>query len=59
MVLFVDCDPAADGTEGQIIAFVHFPDEVTFIAPDGGSYLALSLAWLQENAEDFVVDPSL
>ncbi|MFC4255928.1 SMI1/KNR4 family protein [Altererythrobacter xixiisoli] len=54
IVLFADCDPAPGGLVGQVIAYVHDPDQITLLAPDGESYLAQSLAWFLEQAEEFV-----
>ncbi len=54
IVLFADCDPAPGGTAGQVIAFVHDPDQISLLAPDGESYLQQSLDWFTDQAEDFV-----
>lgn len=54
IVLFADCDPAPGGVVGQVLAYVHDPDQITLLAPDGESYLQQSLAWFMEQAEEFI-----
>ncbi|MFF2271748.1 SMI1/KNR4 family protein [Agromyces sp. NPDC058136] len=54
IVLFADCDPAPGGEIGQVIAYVHDPDQISLLAPDGEAFLAASLEWFREHAEEFV-----
>lgn len=55
-VLFADCSPGPGGNVGQVIAFVHDPDQISLVAQDGESYLDASLAWLTDQAEEFVLE---
>lgn len=54
LVLLVDGSPAAGGRPGQIIAFTHDPDEITYIAGSFSELLAASLPWIEANAEDLL-----
>lgn len=52
LVLLVDTAPAASGTVGQIIAFTHDPDQMTYVAPSFGALLEASLPWIRKNTGD-------
>lgn len=56
IVLFADCDPAPGGTIGQVLSFVHDPDQISLVAPDGDTYFESSLVWFREEAEDFILN---
>lgn len=42
IVLLVDGSPGPAGQPGQVIAFIHDPDEMTWVAPSFGAYLQAS-----------------
>ena len=52
LVLFVDASPSTRGRSGQIIAFTHDPDEITYVAPSFPEFLGGSLRWIEANPED-------
>ncbi|WFR73145.1 SMI1/KNR4 family protein [Prescottella defluvii] len=56
IVLFADCDPGFGGQVGQVISYLHDPDHVAFVAPDGEAYLDASLTWFRDQAEEFVFE---
>lgn len=54
LLLIQDHSPAEDGVVGQIIAFTHDPDEISYVAPDFPTFLRLSLKGVQEDPEEFL-----
>lgn len=50
--LFIDFTPSEKGTKGQIVRFLHDPDEFTVIADSFDDYLKK----LIENEYDFIID---
>jgi cell wall assembly regulator SMI1 len=54
LLLIVDSSPTARGASGQIIAFTHDPDEMTYVAPSFERFLAASLKAAQEDPEEFL-----
>jgi cell wall assembly regulator SMI1 len=54
LLLIQDYSPAAAGNVGQIIAFTHDPDEISYVAPDFGRFLRASLSSIQEDPEEFM-----
>ncbi len=48
--LFIDFSPSEKGTKGQIVRFVHDPDELTVIAGSFGEYLNM----LMDKGYDFI-----
>ncbi len=56
LVLLVDASPAKSGKVGQIIAFTHDPDAITYIAPSFEALLAKSLPWMRKAAADVLSD---
>lgn len=51
-LLLVDCCPPASGSDGQIIAYDHDPDRITFAAANFAAFLAASQQMLQEYPVD-------
>jgi cell wall assembly regulator SMI1 len=45
-------DPSANGKSGQILAFVHDPDEIVHVAPSFAEFLDLSIESLQDCIDD-------
>ena len=54
LLLMLDHSPAEEGKAGQIIAFTHDPDEISYVASDFASLLDGSLAAIKEEPEDFL-----
>ena len=54
LVLLVDASPAPPGRSGQLIAFTHDPDEITYVAGSFSAYLAASLAWFEKKPEELL-----
>jgi cell wall assembly regulator SMI1 len=54
LLLMQDYSPADGGKAGQIIAFTHDPDEISYVAPDFRTFLQLSLDAVQEDPEEFL-----
>lgn len=52
--LMLDCTPSESGQAGQVIAFTHDPDEITYVAQDLPTFLGLSLQTIMEHPEKFV-----
>ena len=48
--LFIDFSPSESGKRGQVVRFLHDPDELTVIADSFDAYLEL----LMENEYDFI-----
>lgn len=53
--LFIDFSPSAEGKKGQIVRYLHDPDELVIIADSFDEYLQM----LMENEYDFINDDSL
>ena len=54
LLLIQDYSPAEGGQVGQIIAFTHDPDEMTYIAASLPELLVGSLAMLASDPEEFL-----
>lgn len=54
LVLFVDASPSPGGRSGQIIAFTHDPDEMTYVAASFSELLAASLPWITAKPEELL-----
>ena len=54
LVLMLDHSPAAAGRQGQIIAFTHDPDRISYVCPDFLSLLAGSLKQITSEPDDFL-----
>lgn len=54
LLLMLDHSPAEAGKVGQIIAFTHDPDEISYVTSDFASLLHGSLASIREEPEDFL-----
>ena len=56
IVFFAVCAPGPHGHVGQVSAYVHDPDQITFVAADGETYLGASLEWFRAEVEEFVAE---
>lgn len=56
MLLMVDHAPSESGTLGQIIAFTHDPDQITWVAPSFTALLTGSIAEIEADPEEFLGD---
>jgi cell wall assembly regulator SMI1 len=54
LVLLVDASPGPGGRVGQVIAFTHDPDEMTYVAPSFSEFLQASLQWLEARPQDLL-----
>jgi len=54
LVLLVDASPTARGRVGQIIAFTHDPDAITYVAPSFAEFLVASLEGVEEQPEELL-----
>ena len=54
LVLLTDASPNLGGRSGQIIAFTHDPDAITYVAASFSEFLAASWRWLSEHPEDIL-----
>jgi cell wall assembly regulator SMI1 len=54
LLLIQDYSPAETGNMGQIIAFTHDPDKITYVAPDFHTFLEQSLSWIKNDPEEFL-----
>ncbi|WP_052216249.1 SMI1/KNR4 family protein [Sphingomonas sp. ERG5] len=54
LMLIQDHSPAEAGKVGQVIAFTHDPDEITYVAPDFETFLQLSLEAVRDDPEEFL-----
>lgn len=54
LTLIQDYAPANAGKVGQIIAFTHDPDEISYVAPDFSTFLRLSLSAIKDDPEEFL-----
>jgi cell wall assembly regulator SMI1 len=53
--LFIDFSPSADGKKGQVVRFLHDPDEFSVIADSFDAYLKN----LMDNEYDFINEDML
>ena len=53
--LFIDFSPSAKGTKGQIVRFLHDPDEIMVIADGFDEYLQM----LMEYEYDFITEETI
>jgi len=53
--MMIDLNPTEEGTTGQIVAFTHDPDEISFVAPSFSQFLASSLAVMAAEAEEMLL----
>jgi len=54
LLLMQDYSPSEVGRAGQIIAFTHDPDEISYVAPDFPTFLQQSLESIREWPEEFL-----
>ena len=54
LLLIQDYYPTEEGNIGQIIAFTHDPDEISYVAPDFQTFLHHSLSSIKEDPEEFL-----
>ncbi len=52
MVLMLDCSPASRGSKGQVIAYVHDPDRIEWVAPSFETFLSRSLKMIQSDPQE-------
>ena len=52
LLLLSDHSPAEHGSVGQVLAFIHDPDEIVFIADTFDEFLDLSLAAIREGYDE-------
>jgi cell wall assembly regulator SMI1 len=57
IVLLVDRHPGPEGQYGQIIAYVHDPDQIEWIAPSFGAYLQAAADSIDADREEFLNGP--
>lgn len=56
LLLMVDHSPSEAGAPGQIIAFTHDPDQITWVAPSFEALLTGSIADIEADPEEFLGD---
>jgi len=54
MMLISDASPAASGRSGQVIAFVHDPDQMTFVSQDFPNLLAVSATQIAAEPQEYI-----
>lgn len=54
LLLMADHSPSEAGTPGQIIAFTHDPDQITWVAPSFAALLTGSIADVEADPEEFL-----
>jgi cell wall assembly regulator SMI1 len=54
LLLLADHSPAASGARGQIIGFVHDPDEMVYVAPTFAEFLEASLSSIERAPEEYI-----
>lgn len=54
LLLMVDHSPSEAGNSGQIIAFTHDPDQITWVAPSFEALLVASIAEIEAGPEEFL-----
>lgn len=57
IVLLVDASPGPQGLQGQVIAFVHDPDAMHWVAPSFSAYLQASADSIDADPEEFLLEP--
>ncbi len=57
IVLLIDNHPGPEGQAGQVIAYVHDPDKMSWIAPSFAEYLRAAAASIDEDREEFLLAP--
>lgn len=57
IVLMADHHPGPEGQRGQIIAYVHDPDQICWIAPSFSAYLQASADSIDDDREEFLNGP--
>ena len=55
LLLLIDTSPSAKGTRGQVIAFTHDPDDITWVAKSFDDFLAASLKAFEADADEFLL----
>lgn len=55
VVLLLDAAPGLKGQAGQVIAFVHDPDQMCWVAPSLFDYLQASADSIDEDREEFLI----
>lgn len=56
LLLISDLSPAPAGQPGQIIGFVHDPDEIVYVASSFAEFLEASLQALTNDADELLLD---
>ena len=54
LLLMVDHSPSKTGTPGQIIAFTHDPDQITWVAPSFAALLEGSITEIEADPDEFL-----
>ena len=54
LLLILDASPSPRGVPGQVIAFTHDPDEISYVAPSFDRFLAASLKAAQADPDEFL-----
>lgn len=54
MLLIIDFSPSARGAMGQVIAFTHDPDEMSYVAPSFDHFLRASLKFFKAEADELL-----
>ena len=57
IVLLVDHTPGAEGLRGQVIAYVHDPDQICWIAPSFSAFLQASAESIDDDRQEFLASP--
>ena len=57
IVLLVDHAPGAEGLRGQVIAYVHDPDQICWIAPSFSAFLQASAESIDDDRAEFLASP--
>lgn len=53
LLLISDSSPSKHGKVGQIIGYIHDPDEIVYIAPSFGRFLTASIRALKSDADEY------
>jgi cell wall assembly regulator SMI1 len=56
MLLIMDHAPSTSGCSGQVIAYIHDPDTIEYVAPDFSRLLKSSLKSFKSDPEEFFID---
>jgi hypothetical protein len=54
LILLVDGSPAERGRKGQVIAYAHDPDQMSYVAGSMGELLEVSGKWFAEEGEEIL-----